>query len=77
MDGYSAFLDLDGKTHTGLEGYLARRGIKRVFLAGLADGLFVMWSAPMRDKLGFEAAVIEGRLTDIDVGDHSRRLGRR
>jgi nicotinamidase/pyrazinamidase len=68
VDGYSAFLDLDGKTHTGLEGYLRGRGIKRVFLAGLATDFCVMWSATDARKLGFEAAVIEDACRHIDVG---------
>ena len=67
-DGYSAFLDLDGKTHTGLDGYLRGRGIKRVFLAGLATDFCVMWSATDARKLGFEAAVIEDACRHIDVG---------
>ena len=68
VDGYSAFLDLDGKTHTGLEGYLRGRGINRVFLAGLATDFCVMWSATDARKLGFEAAVIEDACRHIDVG---------
>ena len=68
VDGYSAFLDLDGKTQTGLEGYLKGRGIKRVFLAGLATDFCVMWSATDARKLGFEAAVIEDACRHIDVG---------
>ena len=68
VDGYSAFLDLDGKTHTGLEGYLRGRGIRRVFLAGLATDFCVMWSATDARKLGFEAAVIEDACRHIDVG---------
>lgn len=67
VDGYSAFLDLDGKTPTGLEGYLKARGIKRVFLAGLATDFCVMWSATDARKLGFEAAVIEDACRHIDV----------
>ena len=68
VDGYSTFLDLDGKTQTGLEGYLKGRGIKRVFLAGLATDFCVMWSATDVRKLGFEAAVIEDACRHIDVG---------
>jgi nicotinamidase/pyrazinamidase len=68
VDGYSAFLDLDGKTSTGLEGYLRGRGIKRVFLAGLATDFCVMWSATDARKLGFDAVVIEDACRHIDVG---------
>ena len=67
VDGYTAFLDLDVKTQTGLEGYLKGRGIKRVFLAGLATDFCVMWSATDARKLGFEAAVIEDACRGIDL----------
>jgi nicotinamidase/pyrazinamidase len=67
VDGYSAFLDLDGKTSTGLEGYLKSRNINRVFVAGLATDFCVMWSATDARKLGFEALVIEDASRHIDV----------
>src|SRR5437867_1360823 len=38
VDSYSAFLEADGKTSTGLAGYLTARKIKRVFVAELAAG---------------------------------------
>src|SRR5262245_46982300 len=34
MDSYSAFYEADGKTPTGLTGYLRDRGLKQVFLVG-------------------------------------------
>ena len=36
VDSYSAFFENDRTTPTGLAGYLRERGLKRVFLAGLA-----------------------------------------
>jgi nicotinamidase/pyrazinamidase len=36
IDSYSAFFENDGKTPTGLTGYLRERGLNRLFLAGLA-----------------------------------------
>jgi nicotinamidase-related amidase len=36
IDSYSAFYENDGKTATGLSGYLRERGFTRVFIAGLA-----------------------------------------
>ena len=36
IDSYSAFDENDRRTPTGLAGYLRERGLKRVFLAGLA-----------------------------------------
>ena len=45
VDSYSAFLEADRKTQTGLAGYLQARGIKRVFVCGLATDFCVAWSA--------------------------------
>jgi nicotinamidase/pyrazinamidase len=67
VDGYSAFFDNDHKTSTGLEGYFKARGVKRVFLAGLATDFCVMWSALDARKIGFEAAVIEDACRGIDL----------
>ena len=39
VDSYSAFTEADGKTTTGLAGYLKARKIKRVFVAGPRDRL--------------------------------------
>src|ERR1700709_1985836 len=41
VDSYSAFTEADGKTTTGLAGYLKARGLKRVFITGLAAGFLV------------------------------------
>lgn len=67
VDGYSAFFDNDHKTSTGLDGYFKARGVKRVFLAGLATDFCVMWSAIDARKLGFEATVIEDACRGIDL----------
>ena len=68
MDSYSAFYEADGKTPTGLTGYLRDRGLTRVFLAGLATDFCVGWSALDARKAGFSAAVIEDACRGIDVG---------
>jgi nicotinamidase/pyrazinamidase len=67
VDGYSAFFDNDHKTSTGLDGYFKARGIRRVFLAGLATDFCVMWSAVDARKAGFEVAVIEDACRGIDL----------
>jgi nicotinamidase/pyrazinamidase len=67
VDGYSAFFDNDHKTSTGLDGYFKARGIRRVFLAGLATDFCVMWSAVDARKAGFEATVIEDACRGIDL----------
>jgi nicotinamidase/pyrazinamidase len=67
IDSYSAFLEADGKTPTGLEGYLKGRGISRVFVCGLATDFCVAWTALDARKLGFSAAVIEDACRGIDT----------
>jgi len=67
VDSYSAFLEADKKTQTGLGGYLKQRGLKRVFFAGLATDFCVGWSALDARKQGFEALVIEDACRGIDV----------
>jgi nicotinamidase/pyrazinamidase len=67
VDSYSAFLEADKKTQTGLGGYLKQRGLKRVFLAGLATDFCVAWSALDARKQGFDALVIEDACRGIDI----------
>ena len=68
VDSYSAFLEADRKTKTGLAGYLKERGITRVFLVGLATDFCVAWSALDARREGFEALVIEDATRGIDAG---------
>lgn len=68
VDSYSAFCEADGKTPTGLAGYLRDRGLDHVFLAGLATDFCVAWSALDARKRGFRATVIEDACRAIDTG---------
>jgi nicotinamidase/pyrazinamidase len=67
VDSYSAFQEADRKTSTGLQGYLEQRGIKTLFLAGLATDYCVAWSALDARKAGFETYVIEDACRGIDM----------
>jgi nicotinamidase/pyrazinamidase len=67
IDSYSAFYEADGKTPTGLTGYLRDRGLEKVYLVGLATDFCVAWSALDARKVGFEAAVIEDATRGIDA----------
>jgi nicotinamidase/pyrazinamidase len=66
VDSYSAFLEADKKTPTGLDGYLKKRGVNRVFCVGLATDFCVAWTALDARKLGFAAYVIEDATRGID-----------
>jgi nicotinamidase/pyrazinamidase len=59
IDSYSAFLENDQKTPTGLAGYLRERNLTRLFFAGLAYDFCVGFSALAAARLGFESLVIE------------------
>ena len=66
VDSYSAFIEADGKTATGLAGYLKARNISRVFVCGLATDFCVAWTAQDARKVGLEALVIEDASRGID-----------
>ena len=67
VDSYSAFTEADGKTTTGLAAYLKARGIKRVFVAGLATDFCVAWTALDARKAAFETYVVEDACRGIDT----------
>jgi len=67
IDSYSAFRENDRATRTGLAGYLRERGIRRLFLAGLATDFCVRWSAVDARAAGFEAVVLEDACRAIDL----------
>ena len=75
IDSYSAFRENDGKTPTGLIGYLRERGLERVTLCGLATDFCVYFSAIDARKAGFEAGVVleASRAIDVD-GSLARAL---
>jgi nicotinamidase/pyrazinamidase len=68
IDSCSAFYEADGKTPTGLTGYLRDRGVRTAYFAGLATDFCVAWSAMDARKAGFGAAVIEDACRGIDTG---------
>ena len=59
IDSYSAFVENDKRTPTGLAGYLRERGLSRLFFCGLAYDFCVAFSALDAVRLGFEALVLE------------------
>ena len=59
IDSYSAFLENDKTTGTGLAGYLRERKLGRLFFTGLAYDFCVGFSAIDGAKLGFESYVVE------------------
>jgi nicotinamidase/pyrazinamidase len=67
IDSYSAFLENDHATPTGLAGYLRERGLTRLFLCGLAYDFCVRFSALDGKALGFETLVIEDATRAVNL----------
>lgn len=59
LDSYSAFVENDGRTGTGLRGWLVDRGFRRLFLCGLASDFCVAWSAEDAARAGFDTFIVE------------------
>ena len=57
-DSYSAFVEADGKTTTGLAGWLRQRGISSVLVCGLAADYCVSWTALDAAREGFATSVV-------------------
>jgi nicotinamidase/pyrazinamidase len=67
IDSYSAFLENDHITPTGLAGYLRERELPRLFLCGLAYDFCVRFSAIDGKHLGFEIVVIEDATRPVNL----------
>ena len=67
IDSYSAFMEADHKTSTGLAGYLRERGIDTVYIVGIATDFCVAWTAIDASKLGFQSYVIADATKGIDL----------
>lgn len=67
IDSYSAFLEADRTTPTGLAGYLKERGIDTVYMVGLALDFCVMYSALDARAAGFNAFVVLDACRAIDL----------
>ena len=66
IDSYSAFVEADRRTTTGLAAWLHARGITRLWLCGLATDFCVAWSTLDARAAGFEVTVIEDACRAID-----------
>jgi nicotinamidase/pyrazinamidase len=76
IDSYSGFFDNGHRRATGLGGYLQRRGVTDVFLAGLATDYCVKFTALDALRLGFNTTVIEDacRGVNLSPGDVTAAL---
>lgn len=67
IDSYSAFVENDKCTRTGLSGFLRERELRRLFFCGLAFDFCVGFSALDAVRLGFEAIVLEDLTRGVDL----------
>jgi nicotinamidase/pyrazinamidase len=67
IDSYSAFMEADRRTPTGLQAYLKQRSIKRLFVTGLATDFCVAWTALDARAAGFSTYIIEDACRGIDL----------
>lgn len=67
IDSYSAFLENDRRTVTGLNGYLRDHGIDTITIAGLATDYCVYFSATDAHDLGFRTRVVVDACRGIDT----------
>ena len=58
VDSYSAFVENDKVSKTGLEGFLRTRGCNDITLVGLATDYCVFWSALDGVRCGYNVSVI-------------------
>lgn len=64
-DSYSAFVEADRRTKTGLAGWLVERGIRDVVVCGLAADFCVSWTALDAAQAGFAVTVVEDAVKAI------------
>ena len=67
IDSYSALFENDHNTPTGLAGYLRERGLRRLYIAGLAYDFCVRYSAEDAVEAGFDVVVVEDACRGIDI----------
>jgi nicotinamidase/pyrazinamidase len=67
VDSYSAFLEADGVSTTGLAALLKARGVGRIFVCGLATDFCVAFTALDARAAAFPTFVIEDACRAIDA----------
>ncbi len=76
VDSYSAFLEADRQTRTGLDGWLASRGITEVVVCGVATDFCVGWTALDARQFGLTVAVVGEACRGIDLDGSLARAHR-
>ncbi len=66
IDSYSAFYDNEHKKSTGLSDFLKGKGVKEVYVSGLAGDFCVAYTALDALKEGFDTYLVEDATKPID-----------
>jgi nicotinamidase/pyrazinamidase len=76
VDSYSGFFDNGQRRATGLDAYLRERGVRAVFVCGLATDYCVRFTVLDALALGYETRVVVDacRAVDLTAGDGTRAL---
>ncbi|SEQ37429.1 nicotinamidase/pyrazinamidase [Rosenbergiella nectarea] len=73
IDSYSAFLEADRSTSTGLLAWLQAQGIDQVVITGLATDFCVAWTAIDAAQAGLVTWVVEDACRAIDIDGSLQR----
>ena len=71
LDSYSAFLENDHKTKTGLDSYLKGLGINELYFAGLATDYCVYFSVMDAIEFGFKTNLIIDACRGVDFPENN------
>jgi nicotinamidase/pyrazinamidase len=76
VDSYSGFFDNGRRKDTGLAAFLRGRGVKRVYVMGLATDYCVKFTAVDAAEQGFETFLVEDgcRAVELEKGDSLRAV---
>jgi nicotinamidase/pyrazinamidase len=74
IDSYSTFFDNARKRSTGLADYLKSRGVREIYLAGVALDYCVLYSALDAVELGFKTFVIYDATRAINLQEKDEEL---
>ncbi len=76
VDSYSAFFDNNQRNSTGLDAYLKSRGVKTLYIVGLATDYCVKYSVLDALSLGFQVLVVTDACRGVNVkkGDDKAAL---
>ncbi len=74
IDSYSCFFDNGHRQSTGMEDYMKKKHVNKVYIAGLATDYCVKYSVFDALQLGFDTYVIEDVCRGVDIQANDCRL---